>query len=66
MRVFHAVIMQSGPFGYQYRSLSVADFIGHDSLESLDCADLYLLTNRKCGGADTCPGYVNGSTAFFS
>ena len=22
MKVFHAVVMQSGPFGYQYRSLS--------------------------------------------
>jgi hypothetical protein len=35
-RLFHRVIMQSNPFSYHYRSLTIANFLGQVSV--LDAA----------------------------
>ena len=32
-----AVILQSNPLGYQYKSVTVANFIGNAFMEQLDC-----------------------------
>jgi carboxylesterase type B len=42
-KLFHAVIMQSNPLGYKYRTLQVANFIGEAYKELLDCEDLRCL-----------------------
>jgi carboxylesterase type B len=42
-RMFQAVIMQSNPLGYKYRSITVANFIGRAFKELLDCEDLRCL-----------------------
>lgn len=39
-RLFRAVILQSNPLGYKYRSVTVANFIGAAYKEMLDCEDL--------------------------
>ena len=41
--LFHAVILQSNPFGYRYRSVSVANFLGNEFKDRLDCEDLRCL-----------------------
>ncbi|CAM9305985.1 unnamed protein product [Chrysoparadoxa australica] len=38
--LFQSVIMQSNPFGYRYRSISVANFLGQAIKRGLDCTDL--------------------------
>lgn len=39
-RLFHKVIMQSNPFSYHYRSLTVANFLGQAVKRGIDCQDL--------------------------
>ena len=36
-RLFHRVIMQSNPFSYHYRSLTVANFLGQAVKRGIDC-----------------------------
>lgn len=45
--LFHHVIMQSNPFGYKYRSISVANFIGAAFKEQVDCDDLLCLQRES-------------------
>lgn len=40
-RLFHRVIMQSNPFSYHYRSLTIANFLGQVSV--LDAALTHVL-----------------------
>ena len=42
-RLFHRVIMQSNPFSYHYRSLTVANFLGQAVKKGVDCYDLKCL-----------------------
>ncbi len=42
-RLFHRVIMQSNPFSYHYRSLTVANFLGQAVKRGIDCHDLKCL-----------------------
>mmetsp|Transcript_44651 Transcript_44651/g.74203 ORF Transcript_44651/g.74203 Transcript_44651/m.74203 type:complete len:604 (+) Transcript_44651:72-1883(+) len=42
-RLFRAAIMQSNPFGYRYRTLTVANFIGISFKKQLGCLDLECL-----------------------
>lgn len=46
-RLFHAVILQSNPLGYKYRSVTVANFIGAAFKEQLDCEDLHCLQSES-------------------
>ncbi|KAJ1417020.1 Alpha/Beta hydrolase protein [Ochromonadaceae sp. CCMP2298] len=46
-KLFHAVILQSNPLGYKYRSLAVANFIGQSYKEQLDCEDLRCLQSES-------------------
>lgn len=46
-KLFHAVIMQSNPLGYKYRSITVANFIGNAYKELLDCEDLRCLQSES-------------------
>eukprot|EP01038_Epipyxis_sp_PR26KG_P008016 gene8016-10864_t len=46
-KLFQAVIMQSNPMGYKYRSLAVANFIGADYKAQLDCEDLKCLQSES-------------------
>jgi hypothetical protein len=39
-KLFHRVIMQSNPFSYQYRSMTVANFLGQAVKRGMDCSDL--------------------------
>jgi len=43
---FQAVIMQSNPFGYRYRSITVADFIGAEFKKNLGCMDVKCLQSE--------------------
>ena len=45
--LFNAVILQSSPMGYKYRSLAVANFIGAGYKELLDCEDLRCLQSES-------------------
>lgn len=42
-RLFHRVVMQSNPFSYHYRSLTVANFLGQAVKRGMDCHDLKCL-----------------------
>lgn len=46
-KIFDAIIMQSNPMGYQYRSLAVANIIGTTYKEQLDCEDLRCLQSES-------------------
>jgi len=39
-RLFHGAILQSNPFGYRYRTITVANFIGVAFKRALGCLDL--------------------------
>lgn len=45
-RLFHAVILQSNPLGYKYRSIVVANFIGESYKQLLDCEDIRCLQSE--------------------
>jgi len=44
--LFHAIILQSNPLGYKYRSLVVANFIGESYKQLLDCEDIRCLQSE--------------------
>ena len=46
-RLFHKVVLQSVPLGYNFRSTVVADFIGATLLRSVDCRDLACLRAER-------------------
>jgi carboxylesterase type B len=48
-RLFHRVIMQSNPFSYHYRSLTVANFLGQAVKRAMDCPDLKCLQAEPAG-----------------
>ena len=48
-RLFHAVILQSNPLGYKYRSIVVANFIGESYKQLLDCEDIRCLQSEPVG-----------------
>ena len=45
-RLFHAVILQSNPLGYKYRTIVVANFIGESYKQLLDCEDIRCLQSE--------------------
>lgn len=45
--LFHAVVLQSNPLGYKYRSVDVANFIGESYKQLLDCEDLACLLSES-------------------
>lgn len=45
-KLFHAIILQSNPFGYKYRSITVANFLGESFKSQLDCEDLRCLQSE--------------------
>ena len=45
--LFNAIILQSNPLGYRYRNVVVANFLGADYKESLDCEDLRCLQSES-------------------
>jgi len=46
-RLFHRAIMQSNPFSYHYRGLTVANFIGQAVKRGVDCNDLKCLQEES-------------------
>jgi carboxylesterase type B len=46
-QLFHSIILQSNPFGYKYRNLAIANFIGSSYKELLDCEDLKCLQSES-------------------
>jgi len=46
-RLFRAVVLQSNPLGYKYRSVTVANFIGSGFKDALDCEDLRCLQSES-------------------
>ena len=45
--LFHAIILQSNPLGYKYRSVAVANFLGASYKDRLDCEDLRCLQSES-------------------
>jgi acetylcholinesterase/cholinesterase len=45
-RMFNGLILQSNPYGYHYRSITVAGFIGDSYLRALDCNTLTCLQSE--------------------
>ena len=45
--LFQAAILQSNPFGYSFRSVAVANFLGTEFKERLDCEDLRCLQSES-------------------
>jgi carboxylesterase type B len=45
--LFQAAILQSNPFGYRFRSVAVANFLGIEFKERLDCEDLRCLQSES-------------------
>jgi len=45
--LFQGVILQSNPLGYKYRNIVVANFLGTDYKELLDCEDLRCLQSES-------------------
>jgi acetylcholinesterase/cholinesterase len=45
-RMFSGLILQSNPYGYHYRSITVAGFIGDSYLRTLDCTTLACLQSE--------------------
>ena len=45
--LFHGVILQSNPFGYKYRTVAVANFLGSEFKDRLDCEDLRCLQSES-------------------
>jgi carboxylesterase type B len=45
--LFQAAILQSNPFGYRFRSVAVANFLGTEFKERLDCEDLRCLQSES-------------------
>ena len=44
--LFQSAILQSNPFGYRFRSVAVANFLGTEFKERLDCEDLRCLQSE--------------------
>ena len=45
--LFQAAILQSNPFGYSFRSVAVANFLGTEFKERLDCEDVRCLQSES-------------------
>ena len=45
--LFHAIILQSNPLGYKYRSVAVSNFLGASYKDRLDCEDLRCLQSES-------------------
>jgi len=45
--LFHAIILQSNPIGYKYRTVAVANFLGAAFKDRLDCEDLRCLQSES-------------------
>ena len=48
-KLFHRAIMQSNPFSYKYRSITVANFLGQAVKTGLDCTDIECLCEESVG-----------------
>ena len=59
-RLFHGAIMQSNPYGYKYRTLPVANFLGEALRTALDCDSLRCLQESEPEEIIECQDALHG------